>query len=220
MMVAVLRVSKSTIRAAATCKAALDAFLEEPPDLILCDVNLPDGNGYDLCRDLREQGATMPIILTSGWIDEDRATDCGATSFLAKPFERWQLSDAVFGALDPRYRAQGVSTRAAGPSAAELEERLAAAVADARRRFLKTLPRLADDLERLAAESETSEDAVGQIFKRVHALAGTAGCCGFSELSEIARNLEFALESSGGSNPRMHSLLSALIARLRVGDTE
>lgn len=49
-----------TIRAE-TVAQAKEALKTEPPDLILLDVNLPDGNGFDFCREIR-QGSDVPII--------------------------------------------------------------------------------------------------------------------------------------------------------------
>ncbi len=63
---------------------------EEPPDLIILDVRLPDGNGLDLLTKLQEQGTTTPIIVITayGSVSEAvRAMKSGAFDFFTKPFE-------------------------------------------------------------------------------------------------------------------------------------
>ncbi|MGK7871485.1 response regulator transcription factor [Falsiroseomonas sp. E2-1-a20] len=57
-------------------------------DAILLDLGLPDGDGRDLCRQLRQRGLRIPILLLTGSAGEqDRldALDCGASGHLIKP---------------------------------------------------------------------------------------------------------------------------------------
>jgi DNA-binding response OmpR family regulator len=58
-------------------------------DAILLDIDLPDGNGRDLCSRLRNEGHQMPIIMLTG-SDGDanvvRGLDAGANDYIAKPF--------------------------------------------------------------------------------------------------------------------------------------
>lgn len=63
-------------------------------DLILLDVNLPGINGYDLCRKLRSEGFTTPILmLTALGTTENLVTgfDSGADDYLGKPFKLAEL---------------------------------------------------------------------------------------------------------------------------------
>jgi DNA-binding response OmpR family regulator len=58
-------------------------------DAVLLDVGLPDLDGRDVCRQMREQGARMPIImLTAAAADSDAITglDAGANDYVTKPF--------------------------------------------------------------------------------------------------------------------------------------
>ncbi|GGH04241.1 hypothetical protein GCM10007415_45650 [Parapedobacter pyrenivorans] len=61
---------------------------EVAPDLYLLDVMLPDGNGIDLCKELRAERATRetPIIVMSAHSDQ-LPTGCDAQDFIAKPFD-------------------------------------------------------------------------------------------------------------------------------------
>lgn len=63
-------------------------------DLLLLDVMLPGGSGFDLCRKLRDQGIETPILmLTAKDALDDRVTglDAGADDYLVKPFDNDEL---------------------------------------------------------------------------------------------------------------------------------
>jgi len=69
---------------------AMQAFDVFKPDLALLDVNLPGGNGFELCATLRTlaSGRDVPIIMVTGHNDTEsiaRAYDAGATDFIHKP---------------------------------------------------------------------------------------------------------------------------------------
>jgi DNA-binding response OmpR family regulator len=73
-----------------------------PIDLILLDVMLPDGDGYNFCRQLRDAGHYMPVImLTARSAAEDRVRglDSGADDYMPKPFELPELLARVRSAL-------------------------------------------------------------------------------------------------------------------------
>lgn len=58
-------------------------------DAVLLDIGLPDGNGRELCAQLRGAGRNMPIILLTGQSGEDdivQGLDAGANDYIAKPF--------------------------------------------------------------------------------------------------------------------------------------
>ena len=64
---------------------------EQPPDLVLLDVNLPGMDGFEVCRRLRREPATagIPVIMVTARIDEaDRVAglELGADDYITKPF--------------------------------------------------------------------------------------------------------------------------------------
>ena len=62
---------------------------EERFSLVLLDVNLPDGNGFDLCREIKELRPELPVIfLTANDLEEDVLSgfDMGAEDYVTKPF--------------------------------------------------------------------------------------------------------------------------------------
>jgi len=73
---------------------ALDLAAINPYDGIVLDVGLPDQSGFAVCRSLRADGTTTPIlILTARDAVEDRVTglDAGADDYLTKPFDFAEL---------------------------------------------------------------------------------------------------------------------------------
>jgi DNA-binding response OmpR family regulator len=73
---------------------SLLAAAEQRFDALILDVSLPDGDGRDLCAELRRQGLHMPIIMLTGSDDEAdvvRGLDAGANDYIAKPFRLGEL---------------------------------------------------------------------------------------------------------------------------------
>jgi len=80
-----------TVATAEDGAAGLRSALEQPPDLVLLDVNLPGMDGFEVCRRLRREPATadVPVIMVTARIDEaDRVAglDLGADDYITKPF--------------------------------------------------------------------------------------------------------------------------------------
>ncbi|MCI9597073.1 MAG: response regulator transcription factor [Firmicutes bacterium] len=62
---------------------------KEKPDLILLDIMLPGKNGYDICKELREEGNQTPIIMLTAKteeIDKVLGLELGADDYISKPF--------------------------------------------------------------------------------------------------------------------------------------
>ena len=73
----------------ASAKEGLDLAAERRPDLILLDVDLPDINGREVCRLLREQGIIAPVIMLTAADGEDATImglESGASDYITKPF--------------------------------------------------------------------------------------------------------------------------------------
>jgi DNA-binding response OmpR family regulator len=67
---------------------------QEPPDLVVLDLYLPDVDGVDVCQDLREAFPTLPIMILSARTDEIDIVvglDAGADDYLVKPFRLAEL---------------------------------------------------------------------------------------------------------------------------------
>lgn len=86
---------------AATAAEGLAAAVEKRPDLILLDVDLPDRNGREVCRLLRQGGVAAPVIMLTavdGEVETVEGLDAGASDYVTKPFR--------FTVLLARIRAQ------------------------------------------------------------------------------------------------------------------
>ncbi len=86
-----------SVQVQGTARAGLEALVERTPDLILLDLMLPDGDGLDVCRQIRQRGgpaARVPILmLTARGETTDRVVglEVGADDYLPKPFEPREL---------------------------------------------------------------------------------------------------------------------------------
>ena len=92
--------------------AALRAVTDNPPDLVILDLNLPVLSGTEVCRILRGRPATaqIPIImLTARTAESDRVTglDLGADDYVTKPFSLRELAARVRAVL--RRKQQGAA---------------------------------------------------------------------------------------------------------------
>ncbi|ELS31213.1 MULTISPECIES: response regulator [Pseudanabaena] len=79
---------------------ALSLIFQHKPDLILCDITMPEIDGYELCGMLRKSSAfaKVPIIMLTGkdgFIDRVKARMVGATEYLTKPFGEKELLTTV-----------------------------------------------------------------------------------------------------------------------------
>lgn len=83
---------------AATLEEARIAIAVDPPEVVVLDVALPDGNGIDLCRELRARDVRTPILLLTAHGEVRRRVeglDAGADDFLSKPFAIAELRARV-----------------------------------------------------------------------------------------------------------------------------
>jgi twitching motility two-component system response regulator PilG len=79
---------------------ALSVIFQHKPDLVLCDIEMPELDGYELCGMLRKSSAfaKVPIIMLTGkdgFIDRVKARMVGATEYLTKPFGEKELLTTV-----------------------------------------------------------------------------------------------------------------------------
>lgn len=87
----------------ATVRGALALAVAKPPTLFLLDVDLPDGNGFDLCRQLKATQITsqVPVIFCTGRSDaRAEALAAGGVDCVQKPGDVFELPVRVQRALD------------------------------------------------------------------------------------------------------------------------
>ncbi len=85
-----------TVWAAASGPEAIRSVRRQRPDLILLDVNMPGVDGWQVLAELRAAGPQTPVVvMTAGYLAQDRALSSGAQGYLGKPFEVQDLVEAV-----------------------------------------------------------------------------------------------------------------------------
>jgi two-component system, OmpR family, KDP operon response regulator KdpE len=97
----ILRDGGFEVTTAATAQEALDTAAIGPVDAAIIDLVLPDGDGVDVCRSIREW-SDMPIIVLSAVGEEEqkvRALEAGADDYVTKPFGSNELVARLRAAL-------------------------------------------------------------------------------------------------------------------------
>ncbi|HSF19576.1 MAG TPA: response regulator transcription factor [Vicinamibacteria bacterium] len=103
------------VEGAETGEAGLRRLKDPPPvDLVLLDVMLPGLSGFELCRRLREQGKTLPVLMLTAKGSEDDVVEglrSGADDYVTKPFSLRELVarvEALLRRVTPVERRNGV----------------------------------------------------------------------------------------------------------------
>src|SRR3712207_3338457 len=88
-------------RVAGTVADALKQAEDELPDLVLLDVMLPDGSGYDVARALRDRSNVPIIMLTARGEETDRIVglELGADDYIVKPFSAREVAARIRAVL-------------------------------------------------------------------------------------------------------------------------
>ena len=89
--------------------AEAKALLQPDIDLVLLDVMLPDGNGYDFCRYIREHDNYVPVIFLTAVSDEVnlvQGLELGADDYIAKPYNAQILLARIQKLLARTYEVQ------------------------------------------------------------------------------------------------------------------
>ena len=98
----------------------LEMSIKEKPDLILLDLMLPGMNGLDICKELRDRGSKIPIIILTAKnedIDKVMGLEFGADDYMTKPFSVHELMARIKAVLrraelrnDVKYITKGALT--------------------------------------------------------------------------------------------------------------
>ena len=102
-----------------------DALRRPPSDVVLLDLGLPDVDGVDVCRQLRQASDTAIIVVTARGEEKDRvlALDEGADDYLVKPFGLAELLARIRAVLRRGQRQGGGETVRHGPLTIDLRTR-------------------------------------------------------------------------------------------------
>ncbi|MGB8857658.1 MAG: response regulator transcription factor [Ilumatobacteraceae bacterium] len=114
---AVLQTAGHDVRIATTIAEALDELEVKAPDVVVLDLGLPDGDGLDLCRTIRERSSAYVLMLTGRDDEVDKLLGfrLGADDYVTKPFSARELAARVEALLRrPRVELISDHTRAFG----------------------------------------------------------------------------------------------------------
>jgi two-component system, OmpR family, response regulator len=132
-----------TVRATASGTEAVRSFTEQPPDVLVLDIGLPDADGRDVCQALRARGVSSPVLFLTA---RDAVTDrisgfsAGGDDYLSKPFAVGELLARLKALLR---RTPAGDPPAAAPSSVRLDPAAhAVAVGSASQRLTPTEFRL------------------------------------------------------------------------------
>ena len=155
----------SLIETAGTAAEAIALAAAAAPDIVLLDLHLPDGNGIDVIRRLRElhrDAAPLVVVLTGDdapWVKAE-VLAAGAKDFITKPFDTTEVSLRIRNLADLRLMHKRLQD-----TNQELEIKVRERTADLEAARTEIL-------ERLAMAAEFRDDATGQHTRRVGGLAG------------------------------------------------
>ena len=110
---------------AMTGRAALDAVERQPPDVVVLDLGLPDMDGVDVCRLIRDVSHVPVIVLSARGSEKDkvRALDAGADDYVTKPFGSEELLARIRVALRRADVAAGAGPMTIGDLVVDRERR-------------------------------------------------------------------------------------------------
>jgi PleD family two-component response regulator len=89
-------------------KEALDKINQDKPDIVLLDIMMPKISGYDVCKSIKENGATrfIPVVMItalSGLEAKIKAIEIGADDYLTKPINRIEFFTRIKSLLKKKY---------------------------------------------------------------------------------------------------------------------
>lgn len=91
---AVLEHNGNQVETAETAADGQSKATEDSFDMIILDLGLPDGDGYEVCKNIRDENVTTPVLILSGEQETDVKVKClkvGADDYLTKPFNTEEL---------------------------------------------------------------------------------------------------------------------------------
>jgi DNA-binding response OmpR family regulator len=175
---------------------AIAAFDRELPNLVLLDINLPGGSGFDVCRNIRDRSPVPVMMLTARGEEEDlvRALELGADDYLTKPFSPRTLLARV-KALLRRAGIESADTLTAGAVSLDLEAQTLVFADGASLRLTRLETRLLQILVAQAGHVVTTERLLAHVW-------GHRGSGDRQLLKQLVHRLRQKLErASPGNDP-------------------
>jgi len=184
---------------AADTGEALRAFDAELPNLVILDINLPSGSGFDVCKAIRGRSEVPIMMLTARGEEEDlvRALELGADDYLTKPFSPRTLLARV-KALLRRAGIEAGDTVEAGRVALDLEAHTISVGGGAPLRLTRLETRLLQILVAQAGHVVSAERLLAHVW-------GHRGSGDRQLLKQLVHRLRQKLEREPGSADLLHT---------------
>ena len=117
------------VEQAPDCTTGLRLLSQYEPDVVLCDVKLPDGNGVELLEWMKANGYRMPFLIMTGYGDIPGAVEAvkkGATDYLPKPVQTEKVLTTIAGLLREQEKPENRRAyyRRTSPLAVKLQEQI------------------------------------------------------------------------------------------------
>lgn len=164
--------SEYHLKRAKTAAEAFEALSHETPAAVILDYRLPDGNGLEVLRRIREQRPELPVIMITGYGSESvcqTALRLGATDYFVKPMSIFEFIEAVHRVTDPsRARSAPSSSLSASAKSSPRENEVRVDIA-VQRALLVIQQRYWDNLtlSQIAKQVGTSKYALSRRFSRL-----------------------------------------------------
>jgi diguanylate cyclase (GGDEF)-like protein len=201
-------------------RSALDAR----PDLILLDINMPEMDGFKVCRMLKENESTrdVPILfltVEANVVHLARALDCGATDYIRKPVNEIELQARVRVALRDQQLVRTLKEQARIDALTSLSNRAAlddalAAAASAHKRMGTPASLLMIDVDRFKGINDTYGHGVGDEVLRAIGQAVARTCRPYDSPCRFGGD-EFAVVFGQVEGEDAHSATNRLLVGLR-----
>lgn len=222
------RIGARVVTAADGAEAVAQVLAHPGLDLVLMDVQMPEVDGIEATRRIRDLGRRMPILALSATVhpeERERCLAAGMAAFLAKPLDMVEVQKTVCG-LTGRPVAAAQAAPAPAPATGDpllavlttgdtidVAGALARAMgnegllADLIRRFTAAAP---EALARVRTARTAGDDA--EAARALHALRGTAANAGAEAVVAAARAAEQALAAGADPGTHLASLTAAVDA--------
>lgn len=182
---------------AATGEAGLELVAAQPPDLIILDVQLPDINGFEVCRRIKANPATtfIPILHLSASLvdsrDKAQGLDSGADGYLTQPVESIELIATVRSLLRIRRAEESAMTLAREWQTTFDSINDGVGLLNSQGRFLRCNIALTEIL------SKPESDIIGCLYQEVvQTMLGAIDTTPFERVQETHRRESWSLQSS------------------------
>ena len=202
---------------AASIDEAYDVLTNNRCDLILLDINLPDGTGFSLCQELRRT-SHVPIIFASARTSEDdkvNGLDMGGDDYIAKPYSLKELMSRIRSILRRTYGADGERSEililSAGEDEIEINRRVRTVC-----RNKKSVDMKPKEFDLLVYMAENK----GRVLSKEQIMSAVWGLYSDAEPSTVAVHVRWIREKLEADPSHPHFIRTVWGAGYILGDTE